>query len=52
MKEFFAKYPEAGAGKIARQRALERVESNIKWRNKHVTEVTDWLKRSVPTVNG
>ena len=31
MKEFFAQYPESGAGELYRQQALETVEFNIHW---------------------
>lgn len=52
MKEFFEEYPEAGAGENARRIALERVEYNINWRRKHVTAITDWLRRPGPPANG
>ncbi|OWR40682.1 hypothetical protein KGM_208533 [Danaus plexippus plexippus] len=44
MESFFAKYPDAGAGELARQRALENVRDNIRWTNKHMTVVANWLK--------
>ncbi|XP_032514950.2 aminopeptidase A-like isoform X2 [Danaus plexippus] len=44
MESFFAKYPDAGAGELSRQRALENVRDNIRWTNKHMTVVANWLK--------
>ncbi|XKL62256.1 hypothetical protein PGB90_002089 [Kerria lacca] len=46
MKEFFQKYPEAGAGANGRKQALELVESNLIWRRKHLPVVTDWFKNA------
>ncbi|KAH8399404.1 hypothetical protein KR215_009738 [Drosophila sulfurigaster] len=43
MEQFFAKYPDAGAGTLARQQALETVKSNIKWLELNQTPVGDWL---------
>lgn len=43
MKEFFAKYPEAGAGSAARKRALERVENNISWRKRNMARLLEWF---------
>ena len=31
MKQLFAKYPDAGAGTLARQQALDQVQMNIEW---------------------
>lgn len=47
MKDFFAKYPEAGAGAAARERALDRVESNIKWLKNNEQNIGDWLDTNV-----
>lgn len=44
MKEFFAKYPDAGAGARAREQALETVQNNIKWLSKNTDEIEQWLK--------
>lgn len=44
MKEFFAKYPDAGAGARAREQALETVENNIKWLNTYKPALEIWLK--------
>lgn len=43
MKEFFAKYPEAGAGSAARKQALERVENNIRWRKRNMAKLHEWF---------
>ncbi|XP_065212642.1 glutamyl aminopeptidase-like isoform X2 [Planococcus citri] len=47
MNEFFAKYPEAGAGSAARKRALERVKNNIKWRQTNVAKLRKWFDAHV-----
>lgn len=44
MKAFFEKYPEAGAGKSYRVRALETVENNIKWLERNQDKIKDWLE--------
>lgn len=44
MEEFFKRYPEAGAGKRARQQTLENVQNNIKWIKLHSKEISNWLK--------
>uniref|UniRef100_A0A6M2E291 Aminopeptidase n=1 Tax=Xenopsylla cheopis TaxID=163159 RepID=A0A6M2E291_XENCH len=43
MNEFFAKFPEAGAGAAARKQALETVANNIKWLEVNKASVADWL---------
>lgn len=43
VKAFFAKYPEAGAGAIARKEALQRIENNIQWLANNERNVTQWL---------
>jgi aminopeptidase N len=43
MEDFFANYPDSGAGENARNQALENVRNNIKWLNTHEKPVTDWL---------
>lgn len=47
MQHFFAKYPEAGAGTAARQRALETVKGNIKWMEVNQLAVGEWLDKYV-----
>ena len=44
MKEFFKKYPEAGAGEQYRKIALETVENNINFRESHAKEIYSWLQ--------
>lgn len=43
MREFFAKYPEAGAGAAARLQALARVETNIQWLENNTKDIGEWL---------
>jgi glutamyl aminopeptidase len=43
MEIFFTDYPDAGAGKAARNQALDHVRKNIKWLSKHKKTVEDWL---------
>ncbi|XP_034934973.1 glutamyl aminopeptidase isoform X2 [Chelonus insularis] len=43
MKAFFEKYPEAGAGKAYRVRALETVANNIKWVKTNSAKLEGWL---------
>jgi len=47
MQQFFAKYPEAGAGTTARQQALEAVKANIKWLTVNKIQVGEWLSNYV-----
>ena len=44
MKNFFEKYPEAGAGEQYRKIALETVENNIKFKESHAKEIYNWLQ--------
>lgn len=44
MEQFFAKYPEAGAGANARIQALEAVRNNIKFLERHLVSIATWLK--------
>lgn len=46
MKEFFAKYPDAGAGARARITAVETVQKNIKWLNSNLKPLSEWLKEN------
>ncbi|XP_015116430.1 glutamyl aminopeptidase isoform X1 [Diachasma alloeum] len=43
LKAFFDKYPEAGAGKAYRARALETVANNIKWVKINSEKIDRWL---------
>lgn len=45
MEQFFAKYPEAGAGTAARVRALETVKNNIVWLAENLASVDAWLEK-------
>lgn len=47
IKQFFAKYPEAGAGATARKSALENVQNNIQWLKNNEAKVGAWLKNKV-----
>ncbi|XP_066255526.1 aminopeptidase A-like isoform X1 [Euwallacea similis] len=44
MEEFFAKYPEAGAGATSRRTALETVKQNINWLSNYRSTVESWLQ--------
>lgn len=48
MKDFFALYPDAGAGATARKQAIENVENNIKWLKTHEKSVREWLLANKP----
>jgi glutamyl aminopeptidase len=43
MEAFFKDYPDAGAGKAARNQALAHVQKNIKWLSQHKKTLEDWL---------
>lgn len=44
MQEFFAKYPDAGAGASSRVSALEGVRQNIAWLAKYKASVESWIQ--------
>ena len=44
MENFFAKYPETGAGTNARMEAIENVKNKIKWLEQNKNNVGTWLK--------
>lgn len=46
MKAFFAKYPEAGAGRANRAKALETVENNIRWLSNYKSAVETWISNN------
>ncbi|KAG5887715.1 hypothetical protein JTB14_020018 [Gonioctena quinquepunctata] len=46
MKEFFEKYPDAGAGKANRGKALETVQYNIRWLSKYKAVVENWIVKN------
>ncbi|KAJ7327041.1 hypothetical protein JRQ81_016800 [Phrynocephalus forsythii] len=43
MEDFFAKYPDAGAGAVSRKQAHETLLSNIEWLKQHREEIAAWL---------
>lgn len=43
IKDFYKKYPEAGAGELYRTRGLETVVNNIKWLEKNEGKIEAWL---------
>merc|ERR1712200_44500 len=45
VKQFFARYPEAGAGARARKQAVESIENNIKPLDTHLETVQAWLQQ-------
>ncbi|CAB4056652.1 ENPEP [Lepeophtheirus salmonis] len=47
MKDFFAKYPEAGAGENYRKIAIETVENNMQFIEKHSETIRSWLGENV-----
>lgn len=44
MENFFEKYPNAGAGEVPRQQALETVRSNIEWLKQNREEIAAWFR--------
>ena len=44
VESFFRKYPDAGAGRRGRQRALENIKTNIAWMNDNYYIITSWLE--------
>lgn len=47
MENFFAKYPDAGAGAMNRAKALETVSNNIKWLAKNSGKLETWLNSHI-----
>lgn len=47
MKDFFAQYPDAGAGARSRIGALQTVQKNIKWLNTNLQPLSDWLRANM-----
>ena len=43
INDFFAEYPDAGAGTRSRIQALEDVQNNIKWLDTHYQDIENWL---------
>uniref|UniRef100_A0A182P2X3 glutamyl aminopeptidase n=1 Tax=Anopheles epiroticus TaxID=199890 RepID=A0A182P2X3_9DIPT len=46
LEDFFARYPEAGAGATARRQALENIQNNISWLDRNEANVAAWLKEA------
>uniref|UniRef100_A0A182QN30 glutamyl aminopeptidase n=1 Tax=Anopheles farauti TaxID=69004 RepID=A0A182QN30_9DIPT len=47
LEDFFARYPEAGAGEAARRQALEQIQNNISWLERNQANVASWLKEAL-----
>ncbi|XP_041810106.1 glutamyl aminopeptidase [Chelmon rostratus] len=47
MEHFFGKTPDAGAGVMPRQQALETVKNNIEWIRRNENEIRVWLESNV-----
>lgn len=45
MEEFFAEYPEAGAGTAERREALEVVKNNKKCLEQNLEQLSNWLTK-------
>ncbi|KAH8247669.1 hypothetical protein KR038_007750 [Drosophila bunnanda] len=43
VQQFYAKYPEAGAGANSRLEAIETIKYNIEWLARNRDDITDWL---------
>lgn len=46
LKQFFEKYPEAGAGAAARKEAIQRIENNIQWLKNNEVKLNNWLSQN------
>ncbi|XP_053291413.1 glutamyl aminopeptidase [Pleuronectes platessa] len=47
MEHFFSLTPNAGAGEMPRQQALEKVRNNIEWIRRNGNEIRGWLDNNV-----
>ncbi|XP_023850078.1 glutamyl aminopeptidase-like [Salvelinus sp. IW2-2015] len=47
MEHFFKLNPNAGAGEMPRQQALETVKNNIEWVRRNKAEISSWLESNV-----
>lgn len=47
MEHFFGLTPDAGAGAMSRQQALETVRNNIEWIGRNENEIRGWLENNV-----
>ncbi|KAK7085111.1 hypothetical protein SK128_002659, partial [Halocaridina rubra] len=43
LKEFFEKYPNAGSGARSRKQALEEIQKNVGWIDKHSEHLYEWF---------
>ncbi|XP_071478894.1 glutamyl aminopeptidase-like [Diadema antillarum] len=46
MLDFFAEYPDGGAGARGRQQAIEKVRGNINWVERNADVVYEWLQQN------
>ena len=46
VEDFFAQYPEAGAGGRGRQMALGNIRTNIAWMKNNFDTISSWLDRN------
>ncbi|XP_008289437.1 glutamyl aminopeptidase [Stegastes partitus] len=46
MEHFFSRTPDAGAGEMPRQQALETVRNNIEWLRQNEDEIRQWLENN------
>ncbi|XP_031735370.1 glutamyl aminopeptidase isoform X2 [Anarrhichthys ocellatus] len=47
MEQFFSLNPNAGAGEMPRQQALETVRNNIEWIRRNDNEIRGWLENNI-----
>lgn len=47
MEHFFSLTPDAGAGEMPRQQALETVKNNIEWLKRNGHEISVWFENNV-----
>lgn len=43
VQDFFARYPEAGAGAAARVRTVQNIQSRITWLENNMGDIGNWL---------
>lgn len=47
MEHFFKKTPDAGAGEMSREQAIETAKNNIEWIKNNILEIGNWLDTNV-----
>ena len=47
MNDFWAKYPDAGAGARGRDQARESIQRNIDWMNNNADVIATWLEKNI-----